>query len=122
MRKICESCKTPLEFTYEDLLKHFSAEVIQKFFPSGKKIITYHGAGCKLCHSTGYKGRLGVFEVLEVSQEIRKLIAAKSDAEIINQKAISEGMRSMLEDALIKVQKGQTTIEEVIRVTKAESL
>ena len=122
LRKICESCKTPLEFTYEDLLKHFSAEVIQKFFPSGKKIITYHGAGCKLCHSTGYKGRLGVFEVLEVSQEIRKLIAAKSDAEIINQKAISEGMRSMLEDALIKVQKGQTTIEEVIRVTKAESL
>ena len=67
-------------------------------------------------------GRLGIFEVLEVSQEIRKLIAEKSDAEVINKQAIKEGMQSMLDDALIKVQKGSTTIEEVIRVTKAESL
>jgi type II secretory ATPase GspE/PulE/Tfp pilus assembly ATPase PilB-like protein len=75
-----------------------------------------------LCHKTGYKGRLGVFEVLEVSKEIRSLIAKKSDAEIINQQALKEGMRSMLDDAMIKVQKGLTTIEEVIRVTKSEAL
>ena len=106
----------------EELLKHFSRDIIAKFFPDGESITTYHGAGCKLCHNTGYKGRLGAFEVLEVSSEIRKLIASKSDAEVINNQAIKEGMRSMLEDAMIKVQKGQTTIEEVIRVTKTETI
>jgi len=111
-----------LPFSREELHKHFSPEVVSKFFPGGDELITYHGSGCKLCHKTGYKGRLGVFEVLEVSQEIRKLIAAKSDAEVINQQTRKEGMQSMLEDALIKVQKGLTTIEEVIRVTKAEAL
>lgn len=122
LRKICDGCKTSREFTMEELLKHFSKEIIAKFFPDGESITTYHGAGCKLCHNTGYKGRLGAFEVLEVSSEIRKLIAAKSDAEVINNQAIKEGMRSMLEDAMIKVQKGQTTIEEVIRVTKTETI
>lgn len=122
LRKICDGCKTSMEFTRTELLKHFSKEILLKYFPEGDKITTYHGAGCKLCHNTGYKGRLGVFEVLEVSQEIRKLIAAKADAEIINQQAIKEGMQSMLDDAMIKVQKGLTTLEEVIRVTKAEAL
>ena len=122
LRKICDGCKTSREFTMEELLKHFSRDIIAKFFPDGESITTYHGAGCKLCHNTGYKGRLGAFEVLEVSSEIRKLIAAKSDAEVINNQAIKEGMRSMLEDAMIKVQKGQTTIEEVIRVTKTETI
>jgi type II secretory ATPase GspE/PulE/Tfp pilus assembly ATPase PilB-like protein len=122
LRKICDGCKISMQFTREELLKHFSKDILAKYFPEGTQITTYHGTGCKLCHNTGYKGRLGVFEVLEVSGEIRKLIAAKSDAEIINQQAIKEGMQSMLEDAIIKVQKGLTTIEEVIRVTKAESL
>ena len=119
LRKICDGCKTSMDFTRSELLKHFSKDLLLKYFPEGESITTYHGTGCKLCHNTGYKGRLGVFEVLEVSQEIRKLIA---DAEVINKQAIKEGMQSMLDDALIKVQKGSTTIEEVIRVTKAESL
>ncbi|KKU46448.1 MAG: Type II secretion system protein E [Microgenomates group bacterium GW2011_GWA2_46_7] len=122
LRKICDGCKTSISFTREELLKHFSPDVIKQFFPTDKNITTSHGSGCKMCHHTGYQGRLGVFEVLEVTQSIRKLIAAKSDAELINQQALKEGMRSMLNDAMIKVQKGQTTIEEVIRVTKSESL
>ncbi len=122
LRKICEGCKTSVDFTLEDLSKHFAVETVKKYFAASSKVTTYKGTGCKLCHQTGYKGRLGVFEVLEVSKEIRSLIAKKSDAEIINQQALKEGMRSMLEDAMIKVQKGQTTIEEVIRVTKSEAL
>lgn len=122
LRKICDGCKSSMQFTREELLKHFSTDILAKYFPEGEEITTYHGTGCKLCHNTGYKGRLGVFEVLEVSQEIRKLIASKKDAEVINQQALKEGMQSMLEDAIIKVQKGLTTIEEVIRVTKAEAL
>jgi type IV pilus assembly protein PilB len=122
LRKICDGCKTSIQFTRVELLKHFSDEVLNKYFDSGESLTSYHGTGCKLCHKTGYKGRLGVFEVLEVSAEIRQLIAEKADAEVINKQAISEGMQTMLEDAIIKVQKGETTIEEIIRVTKAEAL
>lgn len=122
LRKICDGCKTSTDFTLQELSKHFAMDTLKKYFAAGAKVTTYHGEGCKLCHKTGYKGRLGVFEVLEVSKEIRSLIAQKSDAEVINQQALKEGMRSMLDDAMIKVQKGLTTIEEVIRVTKSEAL
>lgn len=123
LRKICDGCKESIQFSEEELAKHFNLETIRHHFPtSSSSITTYHGAGCKLCHNSGYKGRLGVYEVLEVSKEIRKLIASQADADLINQQALKEGMRSMLDDALIKVQKGETTIEEVIRVTKSESL
>lgn len=122
LRKICDDCKTSIDFTMDELSKHFALDTVKKYFPSGENVTTYHGTGCKICHNTGYKGRIGVFEVLEVSKDIRRLIAEKADAEVINQQALSEGMRSMLDDAMIKVQKGQTTIEEVIRVTKAESI
>ncbi len=122
LRKICDGCKESMQFTQAELTKHFSIETLKKYFPDSQDITTYHGAGCKLCHQTGYKGRLGVFEVLEVSKDIRKLIAEKADADLINQQAIKEGMHSMLDDAMTKVQEGLTTIEEVIRVTKSEAL
>ncbi len=123
LRKICDGCKESMQFSEEELAKHFNLDTIRRHFPSSAtEITTYHGVGCKLCHNSGYKGRLGVYEVLEVSKEIRKLIASQADADLINQQALKEGMRSMLDDALIKVQKGETTIEEVIRVTKSESL
>jgi type II secretory ATPase GspE/PulE/Tfp pilus assembly ATPase PilB-like protein len=122
LRKICDSCKKSLAYTKEDLYKHFSKEKIDEYFPVEGDVLVYEGQGCKLCHNTGYKGRLGVFEVLEVTKEVRKMISAKDDADLINAQAVKEGMKTMLDDALTKVQKGLTTIEEVIRVTKAESL
>ncbi len=122
LRKICDSCKQSVTFSRVELSKHFSDETLKKYFQGGEEATTYHGTGCKLCHQTGYKGRLGVFEVLEVSKDIRRLIAEKADAEMINQQAIKEGMNSMLDDAMTKVQQGLTTIEEVIRVTKSEAL
>ena len=75
-----------------------------------------------MCHKTGYSGRIGVFEVLEVSKNIKKLISEKVDADDVNKAAVDEGMNTMLDDGLEKVLKGLTTIEEVIRVTKVESL
>lgn len=122
LRKICEGCKETIKFSPAQLAKHFAQDTLKKYFPADKEVITYHGKGCKLCHQTGYKGRLGVFEVLEVTKSIRQLIAEKADADLINQQAIKEGMHSMLDDAMLKVQKGVTTVEEVIRVTKAENL
>lgn len=122
LRKICESCKKSITYKRTELEKFFSKEKVAEYCGKGDEVMVYHGEGCKLCHETGYKGRLGVFEVLEVTKEIRKLITEKADADVINEQAEKEGMKTMLDDALTKVQKGLTTIEEVIRVTKAEAL
>ena len=122
LRKICDACKGEVTVTRRELEKHLPQPMIHKHFGTNQTVTLYKGAGCKVCHKTGYSGRLGVFEVLEVSKEIRRLISEKSDADAINKVAIDEGMNSMLDDGLEKVLKGLTTIEEVIRVTKVESL
>lgn len=81
----------------------------------------YNGAGCKICHNTGYLGRVGIFEVLAVTKEIRKLIMQKADSDVIIKQAKTDGMTTMLEDGLIKIAQGITTVAEVLRVTKVES-
>ena len=65
---------------------------------------------------------MGLFEVLEITPEIRKLITGKSDADVIAKAAVGEGMKTMLDDGLAKILSGDTTVEEVLRVTKAEFL
>jgi general secretion pathway protein E len=122
LRKICDACKGEVTVTRKELEKHFSQQMIHKHFGANPVLTLYKGAGCKVCHKTGYTGRIGVFEVLEVSKNIKKLISEKVDADAINKAAIDDGMNSMLDDGLEKVIKGLTTIEEVIRVTKVESL
>ncbi len=122
VRKICEMCKTSMDINPEELSKNISAEYIKKYFGSKSKARVYVGAGCKICHNTGYFGRLGVFEVLEVTKSIRELIMQKSDSDVIIKQARAEGMTSMLEDGLMKVAEGSTTLQEVLRVTKVESL
>lgn len=74
------------------------------------------GEGCSECGGTGYRNRLGIHEVLEINDEIRALIVARADAGQIRQAAIKNGMRTMLQDGLIKAQQGVTTIEEVLRI------
>ena len=122
VRKICEMCKASLEIDQNDLKKNLTEELIRKHFGANEKIRIYQGKGCKVCHDTGYAGRLGVFEVLEVSKEIKRLIVERTDSDIITKKAIEEGMTTMMEDGLDKVVKGLTTIEEIMRVTKVETL
>ena len=120
IREICSGCKSQMEIDFEELSKSIPEEAITKYLGKGPKLTTYQGKGCKLCRNTGYQGRIGIFEVLEVTKEIRKLIVAKSDADLIGQEAIKSGMKTMLEDGLEKVAKGLTTIEEVVRATKME--
>jgi type II secretory ATPase GspE/PulE/Tfp pilus assembly ATPase PilB-like protein len=101
------------------------ASVISKhYIPVGenKEIRVYKGQGCKNCRFTGYAGRVGIFEILLVSKEIRRLITQRQDSDLIMQQAIKEGMITMLDDGLMKVSQGVTTIEEILRVTKVESL
>jgi type IV pilus assembly protein PilB len=121
VRQICEICKSARTITKEDLLRNLPEETINKYLGNKSSVIIYQGAGCKICHMTGYSGRIGVFEVLEVTKTIRDLITKREDADVIAQKAVEEGMTTMLDDGLEKVLKGLTTIEEVLRVTKIQN-
>lgn len=118
VRKICESCRVSETLDTEKLKKYFSDPVIAKYFTPDKVSRIYKGKGCEVCHNTGYVGRIGIFEVLEVSEAIKELINAKASANTIESKAIAEGMTTIFENGIQKVYRGITTIEEVMRVTK----
>ena len=122
IRKICDMCRSSVDITQTDLLKNLPPEMIKKHFGTKKDLVIYRGNGCKVCHFTGYSGRVGLFEVLEVTNQIRALITEKANSDVIAKQAIAEGMNTMLDDGLIKVIKGITSIEEVLRATKVESV
>jgi len=114
VRTICTKCKVPLEVSDEDLLE-------QGFNPSdlrvdGKKI--FHGTGCDHCKDTGYKGRLGLFEVMAVSSDIRKMIIDNKTSDEIEAEAKKEGMSSLRDEGIKKMLNGLTTIEEISRETQ----
>jgi type IV pilus assembly protein PilB len=122
VRQVCSQCRAEVTLSDEELIKNFPAEVVKKVFGSNKDIKAFKGQGCKACRNTGYLGRIGLFEVLEITNNIRKLITEKKDADLINKAAAEEGMTSMLLDGLTKVKQGTTTIEEILRVAKSEYL
>jgi type II secretory ATPase GspE/PulE/Tfp pilus assembly ATPase PilB-like protein len=125
IRKICTHCRYSLTITEAEMAKKLSPEIVKKtYIPVGpnKEIRIYQGKGCKDCRQSGYLGRVGIYEVLEVTKKIRELIAQKSGSDKIVEAAIAEGMTTMLDDGLSKVAKGITTMEEVLRVTKTEFL
>lgn len=78
----------------------------------------YRNKGCKRCNNEGYKGRVGIYEVLEVDEDIQKLITQAASTEVIENKAKEKGMLTMIEDGFIKAAQGITSIEEILRVTK----
>lgn len=119
MRKICRSCIVSSQVDRDTLASQLSNEVIEKFFGKGRgDVRLYQGKGCPVCGNSGYSGRIGVFEVLIVSQTIRELIMNNSDADQIRKQAIAEGMTTMFEDGVGKAKSGVSTLEEVLRVTR----
>lgn len=111
VRMLCQKCKTERILSEEEIKS--LREMIASFDPENK---VYQSKGCAECNGVGYKGRLCILEVLDVNEEVRKLIMARASAQEIKAAAIRGGMTTMVEDALIKVSKGLTSIEEVIRV------
>jgi len=87
---------------------------------SSEGINFYHGKGCEKCLHTGYKGRIGIFEIMLPDDEIRALIVSKASSTDIRKAAIKNGMRSIKEDGIEKVKSGVTTLEEILRVTQQE--
>lgn len=120
-RKICQECKEEVELSKEEIKEiqtiiEQMPEAIQHDI--GKDMKFYHGKGCDVCGGKGYKGRLGIFEVLNVTEPIRSLILKRSSGEAITEQATKEGMVTMVQDGIVKVLRGLTTIEEVWRVTR----
>jgi type IV pilus assembly protein PilB len=118
VRKICPNCIESYTISAEEFTKLVPKGMAEKYTQGKKNLTLYKGMGCKLCHKSGYTERLGIFEVLEITQPIRDLIVAKATSQVIKKQAISEGMTTMLEDGLDKVFLGQTTLEEILRATK----
>jgi len=83
----------------------------------GLDVQVYEPGGCPRCRDTGYRGRIGLFEVMTVTEEIRSLIVARAPAGEIKRMAVSQGMRTLVEDGLAKVRAGETTLSEIARVT-----
>jgi len=118
VRKICEKCRFSKIVPLNQLPKTIPANLVKKHFGDEKGARIYQGKGCSVCHNTGYRERIGIFEILQVTSAIRDLIEAKAPAETIDEKAVAEGMTSMLEDGLVKVKLGITTIDEIVSATK----
>jgi general secretion pathway protein E len=97
---------------------HCRMEGDNRMTPEGELILTYRGAGCDRCFGTGYSGRVGIFELMELNDEIRKKIMAGADAVDITAAARRNGMRNLREDGWLKVRDGVTTADEVLRVTQ----
>jgi type IV pilus assembly protein PilB len=115
VRVICKKCKTidenpnmehiqSLGITPEEMKKH----------PPQK------GAGCSQCQNTGYKGRIAIFEMFEMNNEIRELAFAKAPTTELRKAAKASGMRTLMEDGKIKIFRGTTTPAEVVRITQTE--
>jgi general secretion pathway protein E len=111
VRKICDDCRTNRPLTLEE------AAMLNLQAPAGKTIIVKEGAGCNRCRNTGYYGRTGIFEMLQVDNSIRDLIDHSEDFLKIKDAAIKRGMRTLRQSALRRLAEGTTTFEEVVRVT-----
>jgi len=114
VRRICSQCKeeyTPTEAELMELaLKQ--EDVAEKKF--------YYGRGCPACNNMGFKGRLGIYEIMKMHEDLRCAILASSSTEVIRQVAVKSGMRSLRQSGLMAIYDGLTTIEEIIRETIVE--
>lgn len=111
-RRLCSQCKEPYTATREMLRKNdFPPEICDR-----DDVVLHHAKGCSRCNNTGYKGRLGLYEVMIVSEAIRRLTVERKSADEIGRVAAAEGMKSLREDGIDKVLKGLTSVEEIARV------
>lgn len=113
VRQLCDRCKTSRPLTDADV------EADPRYTAVGLAVgnVIFEPAGCERCGGVGYRGRIGVFEVLEMNEEVRALVEEQSDWESIDKVAIRNGMTTMIEDGLAKCLSGMTSAAEILRVT-----
>ena len=111
-RRLC-SCRKPIELTSDALLAAgFNEADLEGWIP-------YRAVGCERCAQTGYKGRVGIYQVMPVSEAIESIILSHGSAPDIAAQAAREGVKTLRESGLLKVKQGLTTLEEVIACTNA---
>jgi len=121
VRSLCPHCRAPFTESAEALrLVGVTADGINAATRTAKRATLFRAKGCEKCGGSGYLGRSSVAEVLPISERVRRLVLERADVVEIERAARAEGMRTMREDGLAKAQAGQTTLEEVLRVTQAE--
>ena len=131
VRKICQECVESYNLdknAIKELEKQVDLEKIFKKLENEKEILPgrqkidsllfYRGKGCSRCNKTGYKGRIGIYEVLEINEEISTLIQKNAKTDKLLEAVEKQGMITILEDGFIKAKNGITTLEEILRVTK----
>src|SRR5262249_52269028 len=112
VRTICPDCKEEVEIPVED---------VPDDFPSGSKMVKlWKGKGCRACRQTGFRGRMGIFELMITGDTIREMCVQRVNAGAIRNQAIKEGMITLRQDGWRKVLTGSTTIDEVARVTAGD--
>ncbi|MCR4337962.1 MAG: ATPase, T2SS/T4P/T4SS family [Candidatus Omnitrophica bacterium] len=112
-RKVCPQCKVPVEIP-KDVLKNLKIKV-------DSKSVIYQGKGCAHCRQSGYRGRMGITEILEIDDTVREmLIAKKSSDEIKRYAQEKQGMKSLWDDAVEKLLRGETTLDEVLRISSSD--
>jgi len=121
VRKICGSCV--YSYTPDAEIKEIVQTQIKELGIINEKLkipkVFYRGKGCSVCGGTGYRGRLGIFEMLEVTEELKRVIAdPKFDLAVLRKEAAKAGMKTMFEDGLLKVELAITTLDEILRVIR----
>lgn len=109
IRKMCDNCKEPYELGPEELA------VFRQHSGGSEKTTFYRGAGCTYCSDTGYRDRIGIYELLRITPEIRRLIVGWATTEELRRLAVAQGMRTMLREAVQLVEDDVTTVNEVVR-------
>jgi type IV pilus assembly protein PilB len=110
-RKVCMECREPIKVHPQLLMDLGVSPDEVKNFP------VYRGKGCPICNGTGYKGRIGLYEVMPMREELKELILARASTSEIKKEAIRLGMKTLRHSGIMKVKEGVTTIEEILRTT-----
>jgi type IV pilus assembly protein PilB len=111
IRKICMDCREPIKIHPQLLIDlGVSPDEVRSF-------TIYKGKGCSICNNTGYKGRLGLYEVMPMKEEVKELVLSRASTTEIKKEAIRMGMKTLRQSGILKVKNGLTTVEEVLRST-----
>jgi general secretion pathway protein E/type IV pilus assembly protein PilB len=115
VRTLCPECREPFRPGPGDVPEDFP---LDECLNNGATI--HRAVGCRQCRETGYRGRKGIFELLVTDDEIRRLASERAPTNLVKKAAMDAGMRTLRQDGWRKVRRGQTTVEEVLRVTKSD--
>ena len=120
VRTLCKKCKEAYHPTLEEynkIVSFYGAELFEELnAPYDDKFVLYRPKGCKDCNSTGYRGRMGIHELLAASENIKRQVAKRETVDLLRETALSQGMRTLLQDGISKVISGHTDFKQVLGV------